>query len=284
MSELRELPIELLTPSRWQPRKAFNQESLEELAESIRESGVVQGLVVRPLPANQLRAPGDPQYEIVAGERRWRAAGLAGLHDVPCIVRNDLSDRECLIITATENLQRENLNPVEEAGAYLRLNEELFMTHDEISAAVGKSRVHVTNMIRLLRLEDSVLEMVGNGQITTGHAKILVGFPAAEQRRLASRVRKRALSVRALERVVDKMKAPGSENGPRSRPMGTESDSDIRRLSEELSETLGTEVRIHWEKGRGRFEISFTSLDQAEGIIERLRSVPRDSESDGFFV
>lgn len=240
------------------PRSDFGPEDLEDLAASIRAHGVVQPLVVR-------RAPGGTGYEIIAGERRWRAAQMAGLHDVPITVL-DVSDRQALELAIVENVQRADLNPVDEARGYQALIEEFGYTQGDLGETIGKSRVHVTNTLRLLRLPPAVLALLQSGEISAGHARALV--TAAEPEALARQVVKKNLSVRETERLAQGTTEAASPERRRK----TEKDADIRALERDLSEALGLAVDLrHGAKG-GEIRIFYRSLDQLEGVCRRLRS------------
>jgi len=258
-SALREIPVDLIQPGRYQPRSAMDSEKLGELADSIRAQGVVQPIVVRPVGA------GD--YEIVAGERRWRAAQMAGLHEIPAVVR-DVSDQVATAIGLIENVQREDLNPLEEARALNRLLGEFSLTHQEVADAVGRSRVTVTNILRLLELREDVKKLLDTGQLEMGHARALLGLEGTEQSRAAKEVVKRGLSVRETEGMVRRLqKAKGS---PKTAP--SREDPDIRRLQDQLSEKLAARVRLqHQASGKGKVVIEYTSLDELEGILRKIR-------------
>ena len=258
-SALREIPVDLIQPGRYQPRSAMDSEKLGELADSIRAQGVVQPIVVRPVGA------GD--YEIVAGERRWRAAQMAGLHEIPAVVR-DVSDQVATAIGLIENVQREDLNPLEEARALNRLLGEFSLTHQEVADAVGRSRVTVTNILRLLELREDVKKLLDTGQLEMGHARALLGLEGTEQSRAAKEVVKRGLSVRETEAMVRRLqKAKGS---PKTAP--SREDPDIRRLQDQLSEKLAARVRLqHQASGKGKVVIEYTSLDELEGILRKIR-------------
>jgi len=258
--ELRSLPVDLVQRGRYQPRGELDPEALEELASSIRAQGVVQPIVVRPL------ADGD-RYELVAGERRWRAAQSAGLQEIPAVVR-DVSDRAALAIALIENIQREELNPMEEARALRRLVDEFEMTHGEAAEAVGRSRTGVTNMLRLLDLEHVVRELVEGGELEMGHARALLGLEGDAQVQAARTACARGLSVRETERLVRRSKARRPATPRRSRTP----DPNVRRVEEDLSERLGAAVRIeHGARGRGRVVIRYTSLDELDGIVARIK-------------
>jgi ParB family chromosome partitioning protein len=254
----REVEIERIDPGRLQPRRRFAVETLSELAASIRELGVLQPLVVV--------ARGD-RYEIVAGERRFRAAALAGLARVPVLVREVGSDRELLELALVENLQREDLNPIEAAEAYGRLREEFGLTQERIAERVGKERATVANSLRLLKLPAPVKEMVREGALSAGHARALAALSSADdQQRLADEVVRRGLSVREAERRVAAFGAPPAAKSERRR------DPFTRDAEEKLSRRLSTRVRIVRRRRGGRIEISFGSEEELIGLFERLAS------------
>lgn len=257
---LREIPIDMLQRGKYQPRTQFRQEALEELANSIRAQGVVQPIVVRQL------AGGD--YEIVAGERRWRAAQLAGLQTIPAVVR-DIPDEAAVAVALIENIQRENLNPIEEATALQRLIDEFAMTHQQVADSVGRSRASVTNLLRLLTLNPDVRQMVDNGDLDMGHARAVLALEGANQSKAAREVVERDLSVRETERLVKKLLAEG---GDKKSPAKPPLDPDVRNLQESLSDRLGARVHVQQGKGgKGKLVIDYTSLDELQGIIERIR-------------
>jgi len=256
--ELRSLPVDLLQRSPYQPRNEFSRESLEELAGSIRSQGMVQPVVVRDL--------GDGRYEIIAGERRWRAAQLAGLHEVPVVVRQ-ASDLEAMCLALIENIQREDLTPLEEARGLARLLNEFEMTHDMVAEAVGRSRSTITNLLRLLELSPAVKQLLENGELQMGHARALLPLPEHRQKELAEEVIRKGLSVRETEALVRKLQNPAA-----GKAAGKAIDPNIRTLQEELSGRLGAEVRIkHGKKGRGRLEIRYSSVDELDGILARIK-------------
>lgn len=254
--EGRELEIDRLVPSRFQPRRDFAPAGLTELAASIREQGIVQPIVV---------VPRGEKFEIVAGERRWRAAAQAGLTRVPVVVRQKRSDRELLEITLVENLQREDLNPLEAAGAYARLKEEFHLTQEEIARRVGKDRATVANSLRLLKLPAAVREKIRDGSLSAGHARALAALSSADdQERLAEEVLRRALSVRQTEkRVAALTQAPRVRRERRRDPF-------TRDAEEKLSRRLGARVRILRRRRGGRIEIAFGSEEELIGLYERL--------------
>ena len=270
---LREVPVDLLQRGRYQPRTDMRQESLEELADSIRAQGVVQPIVVRPVGTTggaSGGSRGETRYEIVAGERRWRAAQLAGLDTIPAVVRQ-IPDEAAVAMALIENIQREDLNPLEEATALSRLIAEFDMTHQQAAEAVGRSRAAVSNLLRLLELGEEVKKLVEARQLEMGHARALLALtdPAA-QLEAARRVAKGQLSVRATEQLVQKLNAPAKKAaaGKSKKPV----DPDIRRLESEVAERLGARVELeHAAGGKGRLVIRYNSLDELEGILEHIR-------------
>jgi ParB family chromosome partitioning protein len=267
---LRELPVDLLRRGKYQPRVDMREETLTELAESIRAQGIVQPIVVRPLHGNA--AGGETQYEIVAGERRWRAAQLAGLHTVPAIIR-DIPDEAAVAVALIENIQRENLNPIEEARSLQQLVDEFGLTHADAADAVGRSRTAVTNLLRLLDLPRQVCELLEHRQLDMGHARALLGLPSAGlQVELAERVVKQQLSVRDTEAAVRRL--AGTDVGGKRPKAGAArgvADPNVRRLEADLAETLGAAVAIeHGPKG-GRVVIRYNGLEELEGILAHIK-------------
>lgn len=261
---LKEIPVDLLHRGRYQPRVDMREETLAELAESIRVQGLIQPIVVRPLDAVR----GELRYEIVAGERRWRAAQLAGLHAIPAIVR-EIPDQTAVVVALIENIQREDLNPMEEARALRRLVENFEMTHATAADSVGRSRVMVSNLLRLLELPDPVTTMLERRELGMGHARALLALDAIEdQLTLARRVVKEGWSVRETERAVRRL--PKSRKRP-SRAGGSMTvDPDVRRLETDLAERLGAKVKIEHNGDGGRIIIRYYSLDELEGIIGHI--------------
>ncbi len=261
-----QIPLELLQRGRFQPRVDMRQESLEDLANSIRSQGVVQPIVARPI------GNGGPsqRYEIIAGERRWRAAQMAGLNQIPTVVR-DVPDHAVIAMSLIENIQRENLNPLEEARALDRLIHEFDLTHAEAATAVGRSRATVSNLLRLQELADKVKPMLESRQIEMGHARALLSISDPQQQHDAARqVIKKSLSVRETERLVKRMLDAKGKKKPAKRPASV--NADIRRLEVEVSEKLGAKVRVvHGNKGSGRIVISYNSLDELDGILKHIR-------------
>jgi ParB family transcriptional regulator, chromosome partitioning protein len=257
--ELAQLAIGALRPGKYQPRTRMDEASLAELAESIKARGVIQPIVVRPI--------GPEQYEILAGERRWRAARLAGLQQVPAVVR-DVPDEAALGIGLIENIQREDLNPLEEANGLKRLIDEFSLTHEQVAAAIGRSRAGVTNLLRLLELAPAVQEMVQDGSIDMGHARALLSLSRQRQVEVAGRVAADGLSVRETERLVQEATAAPRASKASAAPR---LDADGRRLQEDLSESLGATVQLKPRSGgRGTVVIEYASLDQLQGLVKRL--------------
>jgi ParB family chromosome partitioning protein len=255
--ELRELPIEMLDAGRYQPRTRMDQEALAELAASIKVHGVMQPILVRKAP--------EQRYEIIAGERRWRAARLAGLATVPALVR-EVPDRQALAVSLIENIQREDLNPLEEAAGIQRLLREFNMTHAEAAEVLGRSRSAVTNLLRLLDLAPPVRDLVADGKLEMGHARALLALPVAQQLELAREAAARGLSVRDVER-----RAMASAQTPRSAARRRR-DQDVARLEDDLADRLGTTVEIKAgpKAGSGRLVIAYGSLDQLDALIAKL--------------
>ncbi|NLO81084.1 MAG: ParB/RepB/Spo0J family partition protein [Xanthomonadaceae bacterium] len=255
--ELRQLPVEFLQRGRYQPRTGFDPAALQELADSIKAQGIVQPIVARPL--------GGTKYEIIAGERRWRAAQLAGLAEVPVLVR-DVPDEAALAVALIENIQREDLNPLEEATALKRLIDEFGLTHQEVAEAVGRSRASVSNLLRLLDLHPEVKDAIARGELEMGHARALAGLPEAKQPAAAAQVLARGMTVRQTEALVRRL-----QQGEPADASAKRLDPDIRRLQEDLSERLGAAVRIqHGRNGSGKLVIQYSSLDELDGILARL--------------
>lgn len=258
--ELRFLPVDLIQRGQYQPRTEFDQEALQDLANSIKAQGVVQPILVRPL------SKGD-KYEIIAGERRWRAAQLAGLHEIPVVVRQ-IDDQTAMCMALIENIQREDLNPLEEANGLARLLGEFGMTHEGIADAVGRSRSTVSNMLRLLDLNPAVKKMLGEGKLEMGSARAILALPGNDQLEVARQVVKQSLSVRATEALV--RHTLGGEKATKKKPV--KKDTDTLRLETELSERLGAAVVIkHTNKGKGVLEISYNSLDELDGILKHIK-------------
>jgi ParB family chromosome partitioning protein len=261
------VPVEFLRPGRFQPRRAFDEQELAALAESIKAQGILQPILVR-------RDPDRPEtYEIIAGERRWRAAQLAQLHEVPVIVR-ELTDRDALEIALVENLQRQDLNGIEEAEAYQRLMDEFHHTQEELARVVGKSRSHVANMLRLLTLSPKIKEFVIEGKLQPGHARVLVNAPEPE--RLALEIMGRGLSVREAEmiaQVIRRRDADEKAGVRRGRPPKSQAhkDADTLALERDLSNLLGLKVAITFSSGGGELRIHYRTLDQLDEVLRRLK-------------
>ena len=268
--ELASLPVDLLQRGRYQPRADMRQEGLEELAISIRSQGVIQPIVVRPLEAP---APGQMQrYEIIAGERRWRAAQIAGLAHIPSIIRR-VADDAVIAMSLIENIQRENLNPLEEARALERLIAEFGVTHQQAADAVGRSRAAVTNLLRLLELVPEVAELVERRQLEMGHARTLLALVnRRQQAEVGSLVARNGLSVRETEALVRKMLQPPGSGGSRDAAARQSLDPNVGRLQDELSDKLGAKVLIQQGSGgKGKLVVSYNSLDELDGILAHIQ-------------
>lgn len=255
---LKQLPVEFIQPGKYQPRMDLRPEALEELANSIRTQGVMQPIVVRPISSTK--------YEIIAGERRWRATQLAGLDRIPVIIR-EVPDSAAIAMALIENIQRENLNPVEEAQALKRLQDEFGLTQQEVADAVGKSRTAVTNLLRLMNLQHEVRTFLEHGDLEMGHARALLALPPEQQSSVARSVIGKSLSVRQTEALVRRL-----QSGKKAHKESAHIDPDIRTLQDDLSERLGAEVQVdHTAKGKGRLVIKYGSLDQLDGILSKIR-------------
>ncbi len=262
---LKEIPVDLLQRGRYQPRVDMREETLQELADSIRSQGLVQPIVVRPLDP----AGGELRYEIVAGERRWRAAQLAGLHAIPAIIR-DIPDQAAVAMSLIENIQREDLNPMEEARALWRLVEDFDMTHATAAVAVGRSRVMVSNLLRLLELPDQVIAMLERRELGMGHARALLALDSvADQLTLARRVVNEGWSVRETERSIRLL--PKSRRRPNRGDRSAAPDPDVQRLENSLADQLGAKVKIEHSGAGGRIVIRYHSLDELDGIIGHIK-------------
>lgn len=255
-SEPNTLPIEKLQPGQYQPRTRMDQESLEELASSIKSQGIIQPILVRPVAGDK--------YEIIAGERRWRAAQIAQLDVVPVLVRN-IPDEATLAVALIENIQRENLNPVEEAVGLKRLMDEFELTHEEMAKSVGRSRAAVTNLLRLLSLTHGAKQLLEHGKIEMGHARALLGLPAEQQDYAAAEVYSKRLSVRQTEALVRSYSST-----KKKAPKPTKS-SDVRDLEEQLAEKLGTRVLLEDKNGQGKLIIEYKNLDVLDGILAHIK-------------
>jgi ParB family chromosome partitioning protein len=262
---LKNLPVEHLQRGQYQPRIDMRQDSLQELAESIKAQGIVQPIVARPIS----KKDGSQRYEIIAGERRWRAAQMAGLAEIPAIIR-DVPDEAVIAMSLIENIQRENLNPLEEARALDRLIREFDLTHAEAAKAVGRSRASVSNLLRLQDLSEKVKPLLEDRQLEMGHARALLAISnAAQQFDAARKVIKKGLSVRETERLVKSVLDGGSSKPVKKTPA---QNADIRRLEIEVSEKLGAKVSVdHTANGAGKLVISYNSLDELDGILKHIK-------------
>jgi ParB family chromosome partitioning protein len=262
-SELQKLPIEWLKPGKYQPRKDMSQDALEDLASSIRSQGIIQPIVVRQI--------GEESYEIIAGERRWRASQLAQLDVIPCIIK-DVPDEAAVAIALIENIQREDLNAMEEAIALQRLLSEFELTHQQVADAVGKSRASVTNLLRLNQLNDDVKLLLEHGDIEMGHARALLALDGLAQSDAARIVAAKQMTVRDTENLVRRLLEPAPEVLPKIK------DPDVSSLEQRLSERFAAPVEINYnKKGKGNLVISYSSLDELEGILSKLQSESFDS-------
>jgi ParB family transcriptional regulator, chromosome partitioning protein len=255
-NELQQLPIEFLHSGKYQPRKDMSEQALEELASSIRSQGIIQPIVVRPIAANS--------YEIIAGERRWRAAQIAKLDSVPCIIK-DVPDEAAVAIALIENIQREDLNAMEEAIALNRLLHEFELTHQQVADAVGKSRTTVTNLLRLNNLNNDVKTLLEHGDIEMGHARCLLALEGDTQSDAARLAVAKALTVRETEKLVRSILEPVVAKEKVAK------DPDVKQLEQQLAENLGAKVEINYnKKGKGKLVISYTNLDELDGILNRI--------------
>ena len=260
-ASLNSLAVDLIQRGQYQPRKDFNNEALEELANSIKAQGMVQPIVVRKLPKEGV-------YEIIAGERRWRAAQLAGLHEVPVVIK-DVTNQTAMCMALIENIQRQDLNPLEEADALSRLIKEFNMTHEAVAESVGRSRSSVSNLLRLLDLDDDVKTLLVDGAIEMGHARALLPLSKGKQLEAARTIARKGLSVREAEALVKRMQSekPGSKQ-----KRATKKDANIARLETELSEKLGAPVLIkHSANGKGEVKIHYSSTDELQGILKHIK-------------
>ena len=254
--KLQQLPVELLQRGQYQPRRDFNADSLQELADSIASQGLIQPIVVRALDQGN--------YEIIAGERRWRAAQLAGIDEIPAIVR-EISDQATIAMALIENIQREDLNPVEESQALIRLQDEFKLTQQQVAEAVGKSRSAVTNLMRLAALQPLVQQQLERGDIELGHAKCLLALEDELQIQAARTVASEGLTVRQTEVLIKKLQSPAVEKK-------TTANQDILNLQQQLSEKLGAAVKIqHGAKGSGKLTIGYNSVDELDGILNHIK-------------
>jgi ParB family chromosome partitioning protein len=265
--QLMQIPVDLLSRGKYQPRVDMREESLQELADSIKAQGIIQPIVVRPVGVPEDNQP--QRYEIVAGERRWRAAQLAGLHEIPAVLRR-IDDEHAIALALIENIQREDLNPLEEALALSRLIGEFQLTHQQAAEAVGRSRAAVSNLLRLLDLPQAIRPLLEKRELEMGHARALLALPAAKQQaEVGALVAKKSLSVRETEALVRRLIAHAgggkSKHGRRSK------DPDIERLENDLADKLGATVELqHSTTGRGKLVISYHSLDELDGILAHI--------------
>lgn len=259
--ELRDLPIDLIQRGRYQPRRDMDPQALQELADSIRQQGVMQPVVVRPV--------GESRYELVAGERRWRATQMAGLDRIPAIIR-DVPDEAAIAMALIENIQRENLNPIEEAVALQRLQEEFGLTQQQVADAVGKSRTSVTNLMRLIGLAPDVRTMLEHGDLEMGHGRAMLTLAPEVQTQVARQVVARGLSVRQTEALVRRLQEEAAQGTRKSGKAAL--DPNIRQLQDDLAERLGAKVAInHGNRGRGKLVIEYNNLDELDGILNHIR-------------
>jgi ParB family chromosome partitioning protein len=268
--ELAKLPLDLLQRGKYQPRVDMRTETLQELADSIKAQGVVQPIVVRPVGT---QAPGESQrYEIIAGERRWRASQLAGLPDIPAIIRH-IPDEAAIAVALIENIQREDLNSLEEARALDRLINEFQLTHQQCADAIGRSRAAVSNLLRLLEAAPEVCEMVSTHTLEMGHARALLGLTnKRKQAEIAAVVAKKGLSVRDTEALVRRMQQPAGGGAESSSAAAPEGDPNVSRLEQELAEKLGAKVTIqHASSGKGKVVVTYNSLDELDGILAHIQ-------------
>lgn len=254
--DLKELPIEFLQPGQYQPRRVMTEEGLEELADSIRAQGLIQPIVVRPV--------GKDKYEIIAGERRWRAAQRAELHQVPVLIK-EVPDEAAIAMALIENIQREDLNAMEEANALHRLKEEFNLSHQQTADAVGKSRTTVTNLLRLMQLTDACKTLLERGDLEMGHARALLALNGTQQSDTAKAVVQKGLTVRETEKLIRNI------NEPKKKPQKAEKDHHIVALEQQLADKIGATVAInHGNKGKGNLVINYHSLDELDGILQHL--------------
>lgn len=256
--ELREIPVDLIQRGRFQPRRDMDPATLQELADSIRQQGVMQPVVVRPIS--------EGRFELIAGERRWRATQLAELDRIPAIIR-DVPDDAAIAMALIENIQRENLNPIEEAFALQRLQNEFGLTQNQVAEAVGKSRTTITNLLRLISLSEDVRVMLEHGDLEMGHGRAMLTLEPEQQMQVARQVVARSLSVRQTEALVRQVQ----EKKPDNKPKG-QVDPNIRALQDDLAERLGARVSIaHGQRGKGKLVIEYTSLDELDGILGHIK-------------
>lgn len=255
-SALRHLPVDMLKPGKYQPRRGMNQEALTELADSIRKQGVIQPVIVRAITAGN--------YEIIAGERRWRAAQLANLHEIPVVVR-DISDEQAMAVSLIENIQREDLNAIDTAISLQRLVDEFEMTHESVATTVGKSRTTVTNLLRLLALPEQIKNMIQLGKLEMGHARALLTLDLVQQLEAAKTIVERGLSARAAENLVRQLQKPQTTTKKSI-------DPNTAQLQKQIADKLAAPVKIqHAKNGKGKIIIRYSSLDELDGILKHIR-------------
>lgn len=258
-SELKKLPVEKIHKGEYQPRLSIDPDALQELAESIKAQGLVQPVVVRRLDSGE--------YELIAGERRWRASQIAGLHEIPAIVR-EIPDQAAAAMSLIENIQREDLNPLEEAIAMNRLIGDFGLTHQQTAEAVGRSRSAVTNLLRLMELEDETKELLDSRALDMGHARALLALKGIEQTATAHLIAKKGMSVRDTERLIKKMLSaePKTEKKPPAKAL------EVQKLEEDLSQKLGAKVAIQYNtKGKGKLVVEYNNLDELDGILDHIK-------------
>ena len=258
-NNLREIPVDLIQRGKYQPRRDMDAEALQELADSIKVQGVLQPIVIRPI--------GEGKFEIIAGERRWRATQLAGLEAIPAMIR-DVPDEAAIAMSLIENIQRENLNPIEEAMALQRLQQEFELTQQEVGDAVGKSRTTVTNLLRLMGLQPDVRTLLEHGDLEMGHARALLGLSVDDQSAAARMVVGKGMSVRQAEALVRKLLS--DKDKPSAEPK--QLDPNIRHLQDKLAQTLGAKVQIqHTNRGNGKVVLNYNSLEELDGILNHIK-------------
>jgi len=261
--QLKHVPVELIQRGKYQPRRDINPETLEELAESIKAQGVMQPIVIRPISSEK--------YEIIAGERRWRATQLAGLDKIPAVIRH-VTDEAAIAMALIENIQRENLNPLEEAIALKRLQDEFELTHQQVAQAVGKSRTAVTNLLRLIALDDEVKKLLEHGDIEMGHARAMLSLETVKQCQVATEVVAKGLSVRQTEALVRRVLETKQSQQPEKAKT-----PDLHKLEEGLSEKIGVPVMLqHSAKGKGKLVLKYNNLDELDGILNHLSYTHND--------
>ncbi|HEC04759.1 MAG TPA: ParB/RepB/Spo0J family partition protein [Thiothrix sp.] len=257
-SGMRLLPVDKIEKGQYQPRLSIEPEALQQLADSIKAQGLIQPVVVRPI--------GGGKFELIAGERRWRACQIAGLYDIPAVVKN-IPDQAAAAMSLIENIQREDLNPLEEAIAMERLIEEFGLTHQQTADSVGRSRSAITNLLRLLVLEDKTKTLLDKGELEMGHARALLGLGGSKQVEAAQKVANRGMSVRDTERLVKKLSNPDAGKSVKSIKA-----PEVLKLEQELSEKLGANIQIKYNsKGKGKLTIDYNSLDELDGILEHIK-------------